>query len=98
MGGGAGTYLPVGWGGHSLGGRELERVHRSQDLVKVASGGGGVEQRQLQPLVGTDDEHLNAAEKEGGGGSRTPFTGVGILKKKKKTKAGAWLGHLHSGR
>lgn len=64
---GAGTYLPVGWGGHSLGGRELERVHRSQDLVKVASGGGGVEQGQLQPLVGTDDEHLNAAEEEGRG-------------------------------
>lgn len=65
-----GTYLPVGWGGHSLGGRELERVHRSQDLVKVASGGGGVEQRQLQPLVGTDDEHLNAAEEEGRGYAR----------------------------
>lgn len=65
-----GTYLPISWGGHSLGGCELERVHRSQDLVKVAPGGGGIEQRQLQPLVGTNNKHLKRAEEGGKEGGR----------------------------
>lgn len=52
------TYLPVSRRGHTLGRRELERVHHSQDLVKVASGGGGVEEGQLQTLVRADDEDL----------------------------------------
>ena len=53
-------YLPVCGRGHPFGGGELEGVHDPQDLVEVASGGGGVEQGQLQPLVRTDDEHLQA--------------------------------------
>lgn len=53
------TYLPVGRRGHSFPGCELEGVHHSQDLVKVASGGGRVEERQFEPFVGADDKHLN---------------------------------------
>lgn len=60
---GGGMYLPISRGGHSFSGCELERVHHSQDLVKVASGGGGIEQRQLQPLVGTDNKHLNPEQR-----------------------------------
>ena len=38
-------------------GSELQGVDDAQDLVKVAAGGGGVEQRELELLVGADDEH-----------------------------------------
>ena len=39
------------------GGGELEGVHDPDDLVKVAAGGRGVQQGQLQPAVRPDHEH-----------------------------------------
>jgi len=56
------ALLPVHRGGHLLGGGELEAVDHSDDLVKVTAGGGGVEQRQLQPLVRTDDEDSSGSQ------------------------------------
>ena len=51
------ALLPVHWGGDLPGGRQLETVHHTDDLVKVTSSGGRVQQGQLQPLVGTNHEH-----------------------------------------
>lgn len=52
------THPPVGRRGQLSPGRQLEGVHHPQDLVKVASGGGRVEDRQLQLFVRADDKHL----------------------------------------
>lgn len=53
------THLPVGGRGHSSPCCDLERVHHSQDLVEVASGGGRVEDGQFELFVRADDEHLH---------------------------------------
>ncbi len=51
------ALLPVGRGGDLLLGRELQRVDDPQDLVEVAPGAGRVGQRELDLVVGADDEH-----------------------------------------
>lgn len=53
------SYLPVGRCGHPPLRCELEGVEHPQELVKVASCAGWVEQWQLQPLVGAYDKHLH---------------------------------------
>merc|ERR1719323_1528046 len=56
------TSLPVNRRGHLASGGELEAVNHSEDFVEVSSCGGGVQERQLQPLVRTNDEHRPAGE------------------------------------
>ena len=51
------ALLPVHWGSDLPGGRQLETVHHTDDLVKVTSSGGRVQQGQLQPLFRTNHEH-----------------------------------------
>ena len=54
----AGSSLsPVHRSGHLPPGGQLETVDHSDDLIEVPAGGGGVEQRQLQSSVWTNDEH-----------------------------------------
>ena len=50
------TVLPVGRGGHRVLCCELERVDDTEDLIKVASSGGRVEDGELQPVVRTHNE------------------------------------------
>lgn len=52
-------YPPVCRRGHFSPCRELKRVHHSQNLIEVASCGGGVQHWQFQPFVGADDKHLH---------------------------------------
>lgn len=59
------THLPVGGRGHSSPCCDLERVHHSQDLVEVASGGGRVEDGQFELFVRADDEHLHTETQRG---------------------------------
>lgn len=54
------TYPPVSRCGHSFPRCGLERVHHSQNLIEVASGGGRVEEGQFQPFVGANDKHLHS--------------------------------------
>merc|ERR1719206_1612105 len=56
------TSLPVNRRGHLASGSELEAVDNSEDFVEVSSCGGGVQERQLQPLVRANDEHRPAGE------------------------------------
>mmetsp|Transcript_22483 Transcript_22483/g.58632 ORF Transcript_22483/g.58632 Transcript_22483/m.58632 type:complete len:297 (-) Transcript_22483:32-922(-) len=58
---------PVGGGGHAVHSRELQGVDHAQDLVKVAPRGGGVQQRELELLVGADDEHRAGSHGQPGG-------------------------------
>ena len=61
----AGSSLsPVHRSGHLPPGGQLETVDHSDDLIEVSAGGGGVEQRQLQPLVGADHEHGPARQRQ----------------------------------
>merc|ERR1712055_1098287 len=53
------TSLPVNRRGHLASGSELEAVNHSEDFVEVSSCGGWVQERQLQPLVRANDEHLS---------------------------------------
>ena len=48
---------PVGWRGDFELGGQLQRVNDAKNLVKVTTGAGGVCDRQLDLLVGTNDEH-----------------------------------------
>lgn len=50
------TVLPVGRGGDTVLVTELERVDDAEDLVKVATGGGGVGKGETDGLLGVDDE------------------------------------------
>lgn len=60
----AGAPLPPVYGcGHLLAGGQLETVHHSEDLVKVASSCCRVEERQLESLVWTNDEDCSAGER-----------------------------------
>ena len=54
------ALLPVHRSGHLLGCGELEAVDHSDDLVKIPARGSGIQQRQLEPLVGADDEDSSA--------------------------------------
>lgn len=53
------TYLPVDGRGHFLGSCELEGVDHSQDLIKIASCGGWIQQRKFEPFVRSNDKHLD---------------------------------------
>lgn len=48
---------PVDGGSYFLVGGELQRVDDTQYLIKVATGGSGVQDRELELLVRTDNEH-----------------------------------------
>ena len=54
------ALLPVDGRGDLPGCSELQAVHHSDDLVKIPARGSGIQQRQLEPLVGADDEDSSA--------------------------------------
>lgn len=86
------TYPPVSRCGHSFPRCGLERVHHSQNLIEVASGGGRVEEGQFQPFVGANDKHLHSnTETESGA-----WEGY-ALRVDKSLKAAPKIRNLHSG-
>jgi len=49
--------VPVSGGGDTAVGRELERVHNAENLVKVTASGRGIGDRESNLLGGINDEH-----------------------------------------
>lgn len=56
------TLLPVDRGGDPVLVTSLKRVDDTEDLVKVATGGGGVGDLEADDLLGVDDEDVTDGE------------------------------------
>lgn len=88
------TYPPVSRCGHSFPRCGLEWVYHSQNLIKVASSGGRVEEGQFQPFVGANDKHLHSnRDREW---SLRGLRSVG-MRVDKSLKAAPKIRNLHSG-